>query len=434
MKKGYLLAMTPRAGSTNHRYLASTNCPLSDSDPSNRLGEQVEAAIEDAKHHAGRAIGRDFLAVCKFGVLQADGERLGNEVLLLGDVRPRGMVDEGEELLLNLESRLPDLKQLIEGIPWDRTPGLLVNHTELDKWLSNLPEPRKHQRWILYCVATVVSLVAILGIRHWWKSTPRHSSLTTTVQKTSSPDDDDGEKLFSRWFERISACSEVKLDRDQALRELAAIVSAGGWRGNRAKILEDDVIKRFLREAGKPDGNHHVYEFVEANLRDSGGMKTDWMGDSPEPGLVVTARNHLSKAGTELRKFVKEVSSIDNIPNPLLNGAKQFALKRRAFYLKAEGTCVLPLFDTYDWEIYEALVELSGRLKIKKDARSIPYQIERMKETRTNLELEYGGFRKSKLSDEQKAPVRRLKDALLELTYSLEEIDFDMPIQKPLAR
>jgi hypothetical protein len=86
MPKPFLLAMTPRAGLMNHRYLVSSDAALDDQ----RAAEWIDKAIQAAGKDGTEAEGPSFLAVCKRGVMQVEGGRLGDEVLLLNiATRPR---------------------------------------------------------------------------------------------------------------------------------------------------------------------------------------------------------------------------------------------------------------------------------------------------------------------------------------------------------
>ena len=70
MGSRFLLVMTPRAGTRNHRFLVSEASGLDDAD----AAAIVNAALRQPQD-AAAAAGPDFLAVRNPGVLQADGGR-----------------------------------------------------------------------------------------------------------------------------------------------------------------------------------------------------------------------------------------------------------------------------------------------------------------------------------------------------------------------
>ena len=443
MKKGYLLAMTPRAGSTNHRYLASNDDRLSDSDANNILGKKVDEAIASAERSTGWSVGPDFLAVCKFGVLQADGERLGNEVLLLGDVKPKEMTDAGKNRLHQyLESCMPKLKQLIEEIPWERTPGLLVNRQELDEWLNNLPEPRKKRWWIRNCKWLIFAVVIVLAVtfilfRPWIGSFLGSTSPTPSQKQPSRTDDKvkkSYEDRFNDWVDKICNESGTKVDLDKAKRELAEIVSANGDRRNPTPFPDVPEVKAFL---DKPDAIDSEYIFA-GNTR-SNALKV-WMNETTAKSRliqVVSARNCLLKAGKEFRRFIDEVPSKE-LPDdlrgyPLLMVASKLASIRSQFILDAEDKPdrILPLFDKHDREILEAIRELSGLLEDNQAREMTPDKLLiRLNVARQclveKLDDEYLQFRKTNPLNTQDKAMRRLKAAVLDLTLVLGTIPFSL--------
>jgi len=156
----YLLALTPRAGTMNHRYLVSPGSGLVEAGAAAEVGE----ALRNTGEEGASAEGPSFLAVCKRGVLQVEGGRSGDEVLLLGGIETAALGARRHEVQERLEHRLDDLSELIGRIEWHRERGMLIEHTELEEWLwsdfGDVREPRAEKRRLVMWSITLLALAA----------------------------------------------------------------------------------------------------------------------------------------------------------------------------------------------------------------------------------------------------------------------------------
>ena len=132
MKKLQLIAETPRAGSHNHRFIASKESELSDKD----IGKMIVASRQ---HMAGH----DYLAISSETVQQAGG-RFGNEVLVLSGINVKKLSHHQRiNILLSLKARLTDLETLVtKTIDWEQreNSALVCKRSELSDWVQDFSD------------------------------------------------------------------------------------------------------------------------------------------------------------------------------------------------------------------------------------------------------------------------------------------------------
>lgn len=122
-----LIALTPRAGDWNHRFLVS---------PDSKRGVDYLARVT---HNAKtKAIGQNYISVQR-RVTQTTGGRGGTEILVLSDVDLSQFdAEKIERLRKQLECHLDDLANLVTNvIDWDKEGQLdPVRRRELEDWLD----------------------------------------------------------------------------------------------------------------------------------------------------------------------------------------------------------------------------------------------------------------------------------------------------------
>ena len=133
MTAPYLLAETPRAGATNHRFIASPGAGLDDV----AAGDVVAEVLTAAGDNRSAVRGSDYLAVIRRGVFQVKGDRRGTEVLIYMNDRLRdrapAAIAAAAEHLENLQTGLGDVAAEVAS-----RPGLLVEHDRFGGWLAEL--------------------------------------------------------------------------------------------------------------------------------------------------------------------------------------------------------------------------------------------------------------------------------------------------------
>lgn len=123
----YLIAMTPRAGRWNHRYLVPPDLNLS----TVVLGRLTRMAGQQPQGPAWLAVSHE--------VQQVGGGRVGQELLILGDLDVQRLSHEAREhLLKRLRQRLLDLGELIaHGVEWEQEGRVdPVIRPELAQWYA----------------------------------------------------------------------------------------------------------------------------------------------------------------------------------------------------------------------------------------------------------------------------------------------------------
>jgi hypothetical protein len=123
----YLIAMTPRAGRWNHRYLVPPNLNLS----TVVLGRLTGMAGQQPQGPAWLAISHE--------VQQVGGSRLGQEMLILGDLDVQRLNPEARESIQEcLRQRLLDLGELItQEADWEHEGRVdPVIRSELAQWYA----------------------------------------------------------------------------------------------------------------------------------------------------------------------------------------------------------------------------------------------------------------------------------------------------------
>lgn len=128
----YLIAMTPRAGRWNHRYLVPPDLNLT----SEVLGRLTRMADQQPQGPAWIAVSQE--------VQQEGGGRVGQEMLILGDLNVQRLSpDTREQLLKHLRERLLDLGELItQKVDWEHEGRVdPVIRSELAHWYANDFQP-----------------------------------------------------------------------------------------------------------------------------------------------------------------------------------------------------------------------------------------------------------------------------------------------------
>jgi hypothetical protein len=123
----YLIALTPRAGRWNHRYLVPPNLNLD----TTVLGRLTSMAGQEAQGMAWLAVSHE--------VQQVGGSRAGKEILILGDLDVERLSPEAREHLLErLRHRLIDLGELItQEVDWEHEGRVdPVIRLELAQWYA----------------------------------------------------------------------------------------------------------------------------------------------------------------------------------------------------------------------------------------------------------------------------------------------------------
>ncbi len=123
----YLIAMTPRAGRWNHRYLVPPDLNLS----TVVLGRLTRMAGQQPQGPAWLAVSHE--------VQQVGGGRVGQEMLILGDLDVQGLSPKARERLQErLRYRLLDLGELIaHGVEWEQEGRVdPVIRPELAQWYA----------------------------------------------------------------------------------------------------------------------------------------------------------------------------------------------------------------------------------------------------------------------------------------------------------
>lgn len=123
----YLIAITPRAGRWNHRYLVPPDLSLS----TEVLGRLTRMASQQPQGQAWLAVSHE--------VQQVGGDRTGQEMLILGDLDVDSLTPEARERLQEfLRQRLHDLGELIaHGVEWEQEGRVdPVIRPELADWYA----------------------------------------------------------------------------------------------------------------------------------------------------------------------------------------------------------------------------------------------------------------------------------------------------------
>jgi hypothetical protein len=451
MKSPFLLCQTPRAGSKNHRYLASLGSGVGELDASNLITEALRLATANGQ----RAEGCNFMAVIKRGVLQASGGRTGDEVLLWGGIEVNHLdISCKQNVFQQLEQLMPELKELIERIDWEREEGILVERGELGDWLQRglsdvvtAPQRPRFRFWMTFlAVVALVAVVASVLNSFWWargnqqnQTAPQPSSGKSSIQEVRNPD----QQLLDDFLQKY----EIPRDkRDLAIAELPSFVYTDEARRKTVDVLKDKEMRQFLKEATRDPAKHlSPYFFVEKDLDRNRSLQV-LIGDLDRWKSVdiSPARQCLAKCGICLSRFRtnignREIPDLDRDLYPLLNSARELAMDRELELHTSERSSsrVLPFFDKHDVAIAAALDRMKALdffrdIQTKADTNvkslsGILVQFEsRRKAITEQLKEEYQLFRKKGGLAHEEPIVRHLRIELENLLYDLGELDFSL--------
>lgn len=446
MATRFLLGLTPRAGSKNYRYLVS---------PSSGLDEIAASKLMEVAFPPGgsgtRAAGPHFVAVRRPDVLQASGDRTGEEVLLLGGIGADSLGESrGQDLLVRLERRMPDFKKLIDGIDWEHHKGLLVERKELGDWLCQdfpaVPAVRLQRafwKWafgLVLAIGVLGGLVLAIRVLGGWAcpvSTEKSSQGPSGTSHVKPKDGLEGpEEQFSRFMQRYNIPSAK---RDDAKLELAAFFDGQGNKAEPATILEDSRIASFLEDAlGKnpPRPDHFVKD-------DSQGGPLRNLSAGLKPEQVTKMRGCLVRIGQCFDPFPaktagQELDALKLDACPCLNFARELAHARNSDQATKcrPATPLLPFFDRCDVQIVDKLQGLlasdaSKKIGINKEVLSDQLQELQEKEEAINI-----GLSKDRQRLRETDPQAAEGDAILRLKSATEDFlaDFHKLDLSPLKQ
>ncbi len=265
-----LIAETPRAGRSNHRFICSPGAGISDVDAS-RLVADALALAGDRPWVAGS----DYVAVIRRGLFQANSDRLGNEVLVLKgvgtDIAPPAAL---ESLAARLTFHLGTLGEVAADVA-DR-PGLVVEHARFGVWLHGLgdlggaarPASGVSARTVVL-VAVVVGLLAGGGIAFY----------ATRPKVDPAPPDGGTVAAASGGDSPTPQPTDGKIDPFAGLQNSPALIALLGP-GTRLTKEEMGELRAYLGE-----WRNHLKAFRDA--ANKAGLTPDggWLGKEP-PALA----------------------------------------------------------------------------------------------------------------------------------------------------
>jgi hypothetical protein len=352
MAAPYLLALTPRAGVKNHRYLVSPGAGLDE--------EAAVSALAGAFRDAGdrdEAWGRRYLAVRRRAA-QVEGGRVGDEVLLLGGIDAARLRPEGRARLLGwLRGRLDELGPLVGRIDWEARRDLVTERAELAEWLDSaegLPAARRPLLRLLLLL-TGVFLVAVTAVA----VTARVCAVVATWSGQGKgeppprgPAKGGPEGKDRRFDEALNSWGIEPKDRQDALLDLYAIVHGNQPPGPKKDILDDPECKAVFNAAFKENS------LFVPQVAQRGTLRLDFK--EKKAGDVRGHRELLWRLERELVAFGLETRGL---AIPSLQGYEELQAVAALAELarqRCTGTRprpVLPIFSQTDEDLTAALYE-----------------------------------------------------------------------------